>query len=68
MAYVQRQSADGNDDIWVKDLKTFNASQITTVLDDDRSPVWGKDDKYILFVSEREGNFDIWSADVSKLK
>ncbi|MGE0707286.1 MAG: hypothetical protein AB7N76_04955 [Planctomycetota bacterium] len=68
IAYSANQASDDNDDIWIYDRKTGKQTQITQVLDDDRCPVWGKDDKYIVFVSFREGNYDLWYADITSLK
>lgn len=48
------------DDIWIADITGGSMIQLTVEPDSDWNPVWGKDGR-IYFVSNRNGNTNIWS-------
>ncbi len=61
--------ANGNTDIWVKDLGTDPADPGTCLTADspfrDEAPAWSPDGSTICFHSDRSGDFDIWAIDAA---
>jgi Tol biopolymer transport system component len=51
---------EGTSDIWVLDLERDVPTRLTFDEKNDSGPVWSPDGRYILFSSDREGNFDIY--------
>ncbi|MBD3268353.1 hypothetical protein GF373_16930, partial [bacterium] len=54
----------GARDIFVLDFNTGDVTPIIEHESDDYSPVWSMDDRSVFFVSEREGNPEIYMADI----
>ncbi len=61
-------SSGGSNDanhIWLTDLATKKATQLTHMEDMQHSPIWSHDDKYIIFLSGGgKQNEDIWRLDI----
>ena len=53
-------SRDGNLDIFLLDLTSYQLTQLTTDPALDYTPTWSPDGQYIAFYSERAGNHDIY--------
>ncbi len=53
----------GITDLWLTDIKTKQATQLTTDKAADHSPKWSHDGRYIYFLSYRSGSLQIWSVD-----
>ena len=49
-------------DLWVMDTELREPRQITFTAEEERSPAFAPDGKSILFVSDAEGQTDIWRA------
>jgi Tol biopolymer transport system component len=54
LAVVRSDPQTGNNDIWVLDVATGNAVQITNDPQPDNAPVWSPDGKQIAYVSTKE--------------
>ena len=67
---VFASTRERNFDIWTMDLTSKMVCRITTESSEDRMPVWtfpgidGKRTEFILFVSNRDGNREIYSAEL----
>ena len=61
--------ANGDTDVWVKDLGTDPADPGTCLTADspfrDEAPAWAPDGNTICFHSNRAGDFDIWAIDAA---
>lgn len=66
VAYVIRSTnlnADkGRTDIWLTNIETKQARQLTSNLAADHSPAWSPDNKTLYFISSRNGSSQIWSV------
>ena len=51
---------DGNMDIYVLNLATFNVTRVTDAPEKDTSPSWSPDGTRLAFESFRDGNFEIY--------
>ena len=49
-------------DLWVMDTELREPRQVTNTVEEERSPVFSPDGQSILFVSDTEGQSDIWKA------
>jgi eukaryotic-like serine/threonine-protein kinase len=47
-------------DIWIQDLERGTSTRLTFDPEDDYSPAWSPDDRYIYFTSSRSGRGDIY--------
>lgn len=47
----------GNSDLWLIDLKTYQARRLTTNIGSDNSPTWHPSSKKIAFISKRDGEY-----------
>ena len=52
---------EGTTDVWVKQLDTGPLSRITTDGTRNRRPVWSPDGRSLTFLSDREGQQDVWT-------
>ena len=66
-AAFELTDAQGNTDIWVRDLTRGNDTRLTFDPRRDASPVWSPDGKKIIFAASRGGSMDLYekSADGS---
>ncbi|MGA8366284.1 MAG: hypothetical protein WB716_03115, partial [Candidatus Acidiferrales bacterium] len=62
-----RESAAGNRNLWILDLKRGTASRLTFDSADDLNPVWSRDGSQILFSSTKTGARDIYEKAASGL-
>jgi Tol biopolymer transport system component len=53
LAYAVRETADGNRDLWLRDLQRHTSSRFTFNPGDDFRPTWSPDGKTIYFASNR---------------
>ncbi len=60
MIAIRAYTAEGFD-IWVKRLETGPFSRLTFGNADERLPVWKPGGQSVTFLSDRNGNFDVWS-------
>jgi tricorn protease len=51
-------------DIWLYDLKTKNYSKLSGYEGEDREPVFSNDDQYVYYLSEKNGNQNIYKAPI----
>ena len=56
-----RETVDGNDDIWIKQLDNGPYSRLTFHEGQDGSPRWTPDSEIVTFVSIRAGDRDVWT-------
>lgn len=56
----------GTTDLWLTDIKTTRAIQLTTDKASDHSPKWSHDGRRIYFLSYRSGSSQIWSIDTRR--
>lgn len=54
-------------DVWLYDVESGDYSQLTSWQGEDRNPVWNSDDSFY-FLSERDGSFNVWRANISDNK
>jgi len=59
-ALVAEIETEGNVDLWTYDLKRDVASRLTFGDEDDSSPVWSPDGRWIYYASQHEGLSDIY--------
>jgi Tol biopolymer transport system component/C-terminal processing protease CtpA/Prc len=52
-------------DIWVYDVKKDEYTQVSTFEGEDREPVWGGDDNTVYYLSEKDGNQNIYKASLT---
>ncbi len=52
-------------DVWIYDAASNEHTKLTDFGADDRTPVWGPGDETLFYLSERSGNFNVWSLGVS---
>jgi len=57
---VFSSSATGNADIWLIDAKASTQKQLTTEVATDIEPVFSPDGRFIVFVSDRGGKYNLW--------
>lgn len=57
---VRERTADGND-IWIKQLDDGPRSRLTFGEVEERMPVWGPGPGDVTFLSDRDGNLDVWA-------
>ncbi len=50
-------------DLWVMDTELREPRQVTSTSEEERDPVFTPDGKSILFVSDKEGQSDLWKAE-----
>jgi len=65
LAYVQRETDlagnRGHTSLWLLDLKNRGApARLTDGKDNDSSPRWGSDSRWLYFLSERGGSSQVW--------
>ena len=56
--------ADLRSDIWIKELPDGPLSRLTFREGEERSPKWSPDGESVTFLSNRAGNFDVWTKRV----
>jgi len=61
MVALREFSTQGGVDIWIKRLDTGPRSRLTFDAADDKMPVWEPGTQNVTFLSNRNGNFDVWS-------
>jgi Tol biopolymer transport system component/C-terminal processing protease CtpA/Prc len=52
-------------DIWIYDLKSHDYRQLSSFAGEDREPVFSSDDQYVYYLSEKNGNLNIYKTPVS---
>jgi Tol biopolymer transport system component len=57
---VEVREAESHAQIWIMDLATGTATQLTFDGDENRFPVWTRDGREVLFTSKRDGKFAIY--------
>ncbi|MEJ2457368.1 MAG: DPP IV N-terminal domain-containing protein [Novosphingobium sp.] len=55
----------GQSAIWLFDRQTGNWRQLTEVGNGDREPAVSPDGRFVIFVSDRNGQTDLWAVDVA---
>lgn len=60
LAFSRRTRGSGNYDIYTFDLQTGQSSRLTNDPADDSDPTWSTDGTQIAFVSDRDGDFDVY--------
>jgi len=60
LAVVRNDPKTGNNDLWVLDIATGSATQITNDPEPDNAPVWSPDGKQIAYVSTKESYSSIY--------
>jgi len=70
IVYQEYNWGNNNTNLFVVDHKGKNARQLTQSKGSDRTPHWSRDDQYIIFTSDKTGNFEIYmqSLDGNKIK
>jgi Tol biopolymer transport system component len=63
VAYASDET--GNDEIWVMDVASRNATRLTDDPASDRHPAWFPDGKTLAFASDRGGETEIWTVPFS---
>jgi Tol biopolymer transport system component/C-terminal processing protease CtpA/Prc len=53
-------------DIWLFDPRTREHKRLTTFEGEDRNPVWSPDEKSVVYLSERDGTFNIWQMPLAQ--
>jgi len=56
---VRERTTDGND-IWIKQLDLGPRSRLTFGEAEDRMPIWGPGPGEVTFLSDRDGDLDVW--------
>ncbi|HSH74433.1 MAG TPA: hypothetical protein VLA09_01920, partial [Longimicrobiales bacterium] len=56
-----RERTESGYDIWVKQLDQGPRSRLTLDEAHDRKPIWGPDARTISFLSDRDGDLDVWA-------
>lgn len=51
-------------DVWIHDLKNNSYRQLSGFEGEDREPVWSADDQFVYYLSEKNGNQNIYKAPV----
>jgi tricorn protease len=51
-------------DLWIFDTKTRKYTQLTSFKGEDRTPVFGEDDKTFYYLSEQPGSFNVYKGSV----
>jgi len=51
-------------DVWLYDAKSGNHTQLTDLGADDRNPVWAPEEDSLYYLSERGGDFNVWSMPI----
>ena len=62
---VYTSTSTGNSDIWIMNADGSNRVQLTTAKSDDVLPTITPDGRFIIFVSERDGQRALWRMDTS---
>jgi len=57
---VRERTTDGND-IWIKQLDRGPRSRLTFGGAEERMPVWGPTPSEVTFMSDRDGDLDVWT-------
>ena len=53
-------------DVWVVDPKTNKHQKLTQFAGDDRNPVWNAENTGFYYLSEKDGNFNVWYQAINK--
>jgi Tol biopolymer transport system component len=61
---VYAPTSSGDADVWLFDPKTGNQRQLTTESSTDGYPAVSPDGRYVVFVSDRAGKFNVWRMNV----
>ncbi|HYC30212.1 MAG TPA: peptidase S41, partial [Chitinophagaceae bacterium] len=61
-AYRKHHTSAVTRDIWVYDTKKDEYTQVSSFEGEDREPVWGGDDNTVYFLSEKNGNQNIYKT------
>ena len=56
----------GRTDLWITDIESKAATQLTTDKAADHSPKWSADGRYIYFISSRSDSSQVWQIDTKK--
>jgi Tol biopolymer transport system component/DNA-binding winged helix-turn-helix (wHTH) protein len=62
LAFTSRP--EGNDDIFLANLRRDAPRRMTTNGSDDTAPSWSRDGQWIYFGSDRTGQFEVWKAPI----
>lgn len=65
-AYRKHHTSAVTRDIWVYDTQKEEYTQVSTFEGEDRDPVWGSDDNTAYFLSEKNGNQNIYKINTAK--
>lgn len=52
-------------DVWIWDVKADRHTRLTALGADDRQPVWSPDERFLFYLSERSGSFNVWRLDLA---
>jgi tricorn protease len=63
-AYRKHHTSAVTRDIWIYDIKKDEYTQVSAFEGEDREPVWGGDDNTFYYLSEKNGNQNIYKATV----
>ena len=61
-AYRKHHTSAVTRDIWVYDIKKDEYNQVSSFEGEDREPVWGGDENTFYYLSEKDGNQNIYRA------
>ncbi len=53
-------------DVWLYDAASGGHERLTGLGTDDRQPVWGPQQRWLYFLSERSGSFNVWRLDLER--
>jgi len=51
-------------DVWIYDASSGTHTRLTGFGHDDRQAVWGQDQRTLVFLSERDGTFNVWKMEL----
>lgn len=55
-------------DIWIYNKKSGEHTKLTDFKGEDRNPVWSYNEKFIYYLSEKSGSFNVWKMDANNPK
>src|SRR3984893_7458589 len=64
-AYRKHHTSAVTRDIWVYDTKKDEYSQVSTFEGEDREPIWGGDENTFYYLSEKDGNQNIYRGSLN---
>jgi len=67
-AFRKHHNSSVTRDIWVYDVNKKDYTQVSVYEGEDREPVWSADDKSIFYLSEKDGNQNIYKTSLDNSK